>query len=614
MAAANSADPKERSVEVVASTGSAVLRSGMMPDGHGYGLWRETLDVRHADLRRFVGAPVLLDHVPRSANVVGTVTAASIKNGAIHARLKFGRSPLASEIFDDVSQGLRSNVSIGYIADDWKHTATVGKIREYTPKSFTLIELSLVPIGADENAKVRSIADETNGNLMRRGIEIMTLENSHNTEAVTGDDDSSVEAVQAERARVLGVQAAARSLNLTNAAEVGDLIENGTPLADAKRALVDLAAARSAATSNRPRVNNGYDAPGVTGPGGTRDAISRALAHRMLPSIAVDASSEPYVRMTLSDMERAYNAAGSMTRSGGFGMQTQSDLAHLVGDATRMVLAQAYAVVKPPLLPAARLVQVRDFQPVSVLRPTVGPTLLDLGEHAEVKFGPVESGREIVQTKTVARDFGFTRQLVVGDAVGALADFATMSARAAAQTLGTLLTAALTSNPAMSDGTPFFHANHGNLAAAGTILNLAALEAAMIAIRSQVDDGQNVIGVTPKWLVVGPRREVQGKQLLAQIAAAEPANVNVYSGDLQCIVDPRLTGYEWFVLGDAAINPALAFIVLDGTRKWSTLNGVPEVEVSEHPNALGLRVRIYADFNAQPLDWRAAYRNAGAAS
>jgi hypothetical protein len=37
----------------------------------------------------------------------------------------------------------------------------------------------------------------------------------------------------------------------------------------------------------------------------------------------------------------------------------------------------------------------------------------------------------------------------------------------------------------MADGTPLYHANHGNLAGSGTVLNLAALETAVVAMRTQ---------------------------------------------------------------------------------------------------------------------------------
>lgn len=626
-----SANDAERSVELVFSTGSDVVRGGAGPDGLARGRWIERLSLGGARVE--TGTPVVLDHNLAVENIVATVESVRRERAGLVAKVRFGRGLRADSIFESVKDSIVRSVSVGYVVRSWARLPDEDGTRVYRADDWQVAEISLVVLPADAGARVRS--DETTSQLTYREAEMALATSDRADESAatragipgtapvvdaTRDDaaDLSTRVRELERARVATIVRVARDLNLSSVADravIDELVDSGVELTAARAQLINLAAARSAETGNRPRIGDGTSYG--TGPAGTRDAIARGLAHRMLPAVQADAASQPYSRMSLAELERAYNAAGGEGRymaRAGFGMETVSDLAHLVGDATRMVLATAYEIARPALLPAARLVQVSDLQPATVIRPTVGPGLLEVGEHGEIKQGPVESGYEVVQAKTFARDLAFTRQLVMADRVGALADFATVSARAASQTLGGLLTTALTANPVMSDGSPFFSAAHANVAASGTILSLAALEAAMIAVRSQTDDGGNIVGVVPKWLVVGPRREVQAKQLVAQLAAVEAANHNPYAGDLQVIVEPRLTGFEWFVLGDTNINPALAFVTLDGSRRWSTLNGVPVVEVDEHPNALGLRVRIYADFNAQPLDWRAAYRNAGSAS
>ena len=63
-------------------------------------------------------APLLLDHDPRKQ--IGVVESVQLDetDRRLRAVVRFGRSGLASEVFGDVEDGIRANVSIGYrIAD-----------------------------------------------------------------------------------------------------------------------------------------------------------------------------------------------------------------------------------------------------------------------------------------------------------------------------------------------------------------------------------------------------------------------------------------------------------------------------------------------------------------
>ena len=58
-------------------------------------------------------APLLVDH--DVTDVVGVVEKASVGNDRVaRAKVRFGRSDRANEVFQDVEDGIRSNVSVGY--------------------------------------------------------------------------------------------------------------------------------------------------------------------------------------------------------------------------------------------------------------------------------------------------------------------------------------------------------------------------------------------------------------------------------------------------------------------------------------------------------------------
>lgn len=112
---------------------------------------REILD--HGDnsvvLDRIIdGAPVLVGHDPDDQ--VGVVESARIdddKKG--RAVLRFGRSARATEILNDIRDGIRQKVSVGYRINDIVLDERQGDTETYRVTSWTPHEISIVSIPAD---------------------------------------------------------------------------------------------------------------------------------------------------------------------------------------------------------------------------------------------------------------------------------------------------------------------------------------------------------------------------------------------------------------------------------------------------------------------------------
>jgi hypothetical protein len=112
-------DREARTAEAIVATSDAVSRSGQRPDG-SYGPWFEQLDISGANLDRFRGAPVLLDHAYYDSKArVGAVADVRIENGLLVATLRFSRRSEVDGLLDDIRDGIARQISVGYTVQEW---------------------------------------------------------------------------------------------------------------------------------------------------------------------------------------------------------------------------------------------------------------------------------------------------------------------------------------------------------------------------------------------------------------------------------------------------------------------------------------------------------------
>jgi len=134
--------------------------SSEMPVERSFGT--EVLDHSPSSINlEFLGsgrAPLLLDHDPRQQ--IGIVEDITIDSSArvMRATVRFGRSGLAKEVFDDVVDGIRSNISVGYRVNNMVREdaadGTIFRVNDWTP-----LEVSVVSIPADASVGVGRAAD-----------------------------------------------------------------------------------------------------------------------------------------------------------------------------------------------------------------------------------------------------------------------------------------------------------------------------------------------------------------------------------------------------------------------------------------------------------------------
>jgi HK97 family phage major capsid protein len=97
-------------------------------------------------------APLLMDHDPERQ--IGVIESVSLDGSArrLRATVRFGKNGLAREIYDDVMDGIRGNVSIGYHIDKMVRDESDRSV--YRATSWRPMEASIVSIPADQSVGV----------------------------------------------------------------------------------------------------------------------------------------------------------------------------------------------------------------------------------------------------------------------------------------------------------------------------------------------------------------------------------------------------------------------------------------------------------------------------
>lgn len=121
------------------------------------------------------GGPLLLNHdTDQQIGVVESVEIGSDRVG--RAVVRFGKGELADEIFNDVVDGIRRKVSVGYIPHDMILEGKNDTMSTYRVKDWEPLEVSIVPVPADNSVGVGRGIDEIIIEQEKRSLEKMPVE------------------------------------------------------------------------------------------------------------------------------------------------------------------------------------------------------------------------------------------------------------------------------------------------------------------------------------------------------------------------------------------------------------------------------------------------------
>jgi hypothetical protein len=641
--AASTVNSEARTVDVVFTTGAAVRRrrwtgwDSSVP-------FDEILEVTASaiDLSRLnAGAPALDSHSTWSSySQVGVVERAWIEGKEGKATIRFPRAGIdeaADRMFGLVSDGIIKNVSVGYTIDRARviEAEKKGEIERRIVERWTPLEISFVTVPADPQAQVRS-ADTTS-----YPVEILSTRSNkeasmpESTTVVAGDDPATIEtrqqpapapqqeqrqqapaevaeaAVRAERERVGTITELAKR---ANAVELGaQHVRSGTAVDAFRTALLDHLVAQEAMapTDSNVRAHVGTEAADKT-----RSAKIEALSYGLgapVPQAGPSEAARQFMGRGLVDL-----AADSIDYRGGRMLNARqiddiftrssmstSDFPIIFEGAINRTLEQRYALAQPTFKRFARKRNFRDFRPDTAVKIGDFPLLQKVLESGEIKYGSFVEGKEQVQAFSYAIALRVTRQMLINDDLGAIQELLT-SYGASVALFEEVTFYAGAFNGKLADGKDVYHADHANLASAGTVIDVDNVGKARAAMSKQKSTAGNpLLSNSPKIMLVGPDKLTEAEKLLASITPATVSNVNIFSGRLEPLESSQISGNAWHLLTDPAVG---------SNYRWGYLEGyeAPRVRMDEPFGQQGFAMSVEHDFGCGATDFRFGYKNPGA--
>ncbi|PZW44852.1 ATP-dependent protease ClpP protease subunit [Humitalea rosea] len=338
-----------------------------------------------------------------------------------------------------------------------------------------------------------------------------------------------------------------------------------------------------------------------------RDAESEYVAARILGRSPVGPAAGLRGH-TIADImahrleQRGQRLGRGMAAEQIFARLTTSDLPNLLTNGASRAMAELYPTVRTRLVELAQVRDLPDFRPTTLIRLAQHKPLDLVNEGGEVTAAfPLENGEQI-KLATFANVFPVSREALVNDDLGGLAEWMSASAQGAAARerllAAGLLTAGSGLGPTLSDGLPWFDAARGNIGT-NAVLSATALAMAVASMRSLKDGkGNTVFALEPFAIVVSPEREYLARQLVAELTATTTrAEVQPYN--LTVIVEPALTGNRWWLAPRPVTRRCITMGYLDGRQ-------MPTVETFTTPEILGATLRIHFDVAAavqDPIGW-----------
>ena len=189
----------------------------------------------------------------------------------------------------------------------------------------------------------------------------------------------------------------------------------------------------------------------------------------------------------------------------------------------------------------------KDFKTQTRVRLTDTGELEVVNATGEVGHGGVSEEYEQYNIDTFAKLFAITRQNIINDDLSTFTRVPKKMGQKARQRVDKLVWLHFMTNGNMQDGVALFHATHSNLIISNAF-DAAGLAAALLLFRKQTDSDGESINIVPMFLIIPPDLEAAAKALmLSDIIMASGSTdlkhptANIHKQVLKIIVEPRLS-------------------------------------------------------------------------
>lgn len=610
--------------------------------------------------------------VPGSASVDGNRGVATVQllNHESNARNIAG-----------VRDGLFRSISVGYIVHRYRDvTESDDGLRVLRAIDWEPVELSLLPIPADHAAGIRGQNRQTfpcvvelNDDAQTRASNPMDedeveVEEQQSADEATNeasvDGDGVVQTRAANRgasAPVEGERESGRSRETESAAPnaggesaaalertrirtiqdecsrmgmpstdrfVRGLVDNGTNLSEARRLIIERAAADDDALETRSasRVDVGEDERPRT-----LRAIETALMHRAgcrnadangryTAPIILDEQARDLRGLTLTDMGRhvlrslgvrrteylpPVEVAKLLCSTRAIG-SSSSDFPAILRNVANRRLQGTFMESPRTFLPLVRETTTPDFK--TFHRPSLGEgsSLEVVEEKGAYKQGTLGEKDESAKLVKYGKQHILSWEAMINDDLSAFDRIPALWGAAAARSESDAFwTDLIIANVTLADGFQLFDsANHGNLTTSNPI-SVAGLGTVRAKMRNQTGIDGSIIHVTPSFLIVRPTEETLAQQFTSQITPDSGGSVNPFqSAFQQVIVEPRLETFAgWYMASSPSQMEVAEIVRLTGQEG-------PVIETKTSFDIDGIAVKVRHSFAVLILEHRAFQRSA----
>jgi len=507
------------------------------------------------------------------------------------------------------------------------------------------MEVSSVPIGADENAKNRaegSEEEETKTEVTRMAEEaneevkedaVAPVEETERAEAPAEEQVDRAE--KAPEVDLEEVKREAKAEEAKRLAEIETICrEANLPEADLERykkedtsvEVVRKAAFEQMVERNKPMNLNSPDSIQITKD--EKDKFRSALVDGVTQraGVAVENPAEgsdqlrnySLVELCRQFMDReGMNSKGNNMEVVGRALSS-SDFPILCGNIAKKSMLDGFES-KPESYESwcDTSGSVSDFKTHTKARASEFDDLEEVGEGEEYKYGDRIEQKEEYRVKKYGKLFTITRESIINDDLDALSDTPKNMGEAAKRLLGDLAYETLTSNPLMGDGQALFSGAHANLGTASNI-DFASYDEAEYLMGVQKDiKGLKRLNIDPVYGVF-PRKLKGTAEVFFQTerfadSSTDATRTNIHFDAVQRVYDSRLDDfaiddnsnvYPWFILGPKGKTVKMFF--LNGQK-------MPFMERQDMFKVDGATWKIRIEAVAKALMWQAMVKNDGVA-
>ena len=629
---------KNRTIEVRFYSGASVQRYPLFDEPYELSF---SLDAKAVRLDRFnKGAPVLDNHNGYdsvSSVVLGKVEKAWLAEDGGRALIRFSKRDVVEPIWQDVKDGILTNFSMGAVVHRMEDVTAKGDPqRKLRAVDWEPHELSLVPIPADPAAQALAQAEKFPCHITFRAEDGAHKEKTMETETTTVDPKPEVPAPKAD----LGVSTKvlvddivekdkAHQTELKRLAShfgcepafLSKHIALGTDVNKFAELAAEDRARRAPRAADNISLGEDYES------GAWRlEQMGIALAgigrREKLPESAHQYGHHTMVEMAYECLSIAGRARGLNPRSNPNEIiklaLTSSDFPNLLANAANKMLLPDYEQANPTYRMLAERVDLPDFKTASVLKVGDFPVPLQFGEANEIKLGTFSEAKDTFALSSYGRRVHLSFQSIVNDDKGAFARVMGSSGRRLADFENGLWFTLLTSNsgvgPTLGDTGALFNATavttaggHANYTSSGTAIDVTSIGVGRAMMRKQVSLDGLKLNIVPRYILTSPDKETIARQYTTVLGPNLAASSqNPWAGMLEPISDGNLTSANpWYLFADPMRAPVSVYGYLQGQAG-------PDIAVRNGFETLGVEIRVALHFGTAFIDFRGAYRNAGA--